>query len=135
MLCNQLDLAYPISVVSQHMANPNLKHEITIKHIFQYLQGTLQFKLQFRGIPPLKIVKYCDTDWVNYLEDRKSTMWFVFMIRSGTISRSSKQQPIIVLSTTKVEYIASTQTTKKTIQMTKFMKELRYMKEKKMMVI
>jgi hypothetical protein len=57
------------------------------------------------------------------------------MIRSGTISRSSKQQPIIVLSTTKVEYIASNQTTKKTIQMTKFMKKLRYMKEKKMMVI
>jgi len=74
-------------------------------------------------------------DWVNYLEDKKSTTWFVFMIRSGTISRSSKQQPIIVLSTTKVEYIASNQTTKKTIQMTKFMKKLRYMKEKKMMVI
>jgi hypothetical protein len=80
-----------------------------VKRIFQYLQGTLQFKLRFRGLPPLEIVKYCDADWVNDLEDRRSTTWFVFMIKGGTISWSSKQQPIIVLSRTKVEYIASNQ--------------------------
>jgi len=41
MLCIRLDLAYPISVVSQHMVNPSLKHYIAVKHIFRYLQGTL----------------------------------------------------------------------------------------------
>jgi hypothetical protein len=34
MLCIRLDLAYPISVVSQHMGNPSLKHWIAIKRIF-----------------------------------------------------------------------------------------------------
>jgi hypothetical protein len=34
MLCNQLDLAYLISVVSQHMANPSLEHWIVVKCIF-----------------------------------------------------------------------------------------------------
>jgi hypothetical protein len=57
------------------------------------------------------------------------------MMGGGAISWSSKRQPIIALSTTKVEYMASTQATKEAIWMAKFMKELRYMKEKKAVVI
>ncbi len=34
MLCTRPDLAYPISVVSQHMANPSLEHWIVVKRIF-----------------------------------------------------------------------------------------------------
>jgi histone deacetylase 1/2 len=37
MLYTQPDLAYPISVVSQHMVNPSLEHWIVVKHIFRYL--------------------------------------------------------------------------------------------------
>jgi hypothetical protein len=43
--------------------------------------------------------------------------------------------PLIILPMTEVEYIASVQATKETIWMTKFMKELGYMNEKKTMVI
>jgi len=39
VLCTRPNLAYPISMVNQHMANPNVKHWIAIKRIFQYLQG------------------------------------------------------------------------------------------------
>jgi hypothetical protein len=34
MLCTQPDLAYPISVLSQHMANPNTEHWMAVKRIF-----------------------------------------------------------------------------------------------------
>jgi hypothetical protein len=108
MLCIRLDLAFPISVVSQHMANPSLEHCIVVKHIFQYLQGTLEFKLRFGGLPPQDLVGYCDADWTDDLEDRRSTTRFVFMMGGGAISWSSKRQPKIVLSTTKAEYMAST---------------------------
>ncbi len=74
-------------------------------------------------------------DWAIDLEDRKSTTWFIFMMGGGAISWSSKRQPIIVLLMTEVEYMANTQATKETVWMTKFMKELGYMKEKKSMVI
>jgi hypothetical protein len=117
------------------MVNPSLKHWIVVKRIFRYLQGTLQFKLRFGGLPPQDLERYCDADWASDLEDRRSTIGFVFMIRGGAISWSSKRQPTIVLSMTKVEYMASMQATKETIWMTMFMKELRYMKEKKAMVI
>ncbi len=68
-------------------------------------------------------------DWAGDLEDRRSTTGFVFMMGGGAISWSNKQQPTITLSTTKAKYMASMQATKEA------MKELRYMKEKKAMVI
>jgi hypothetical protein len=99
------------------------------------LQATLQFKLRFGGLSPQDVVGYCDADWAGDLEDRRSTTWFVFMMGGGATSWNSKQQPTIALSTMEAEYMASTQATKEAIWMTKLMKELGYMKEKKVMVI
>jgi KUP system potassium uptake protein len=57
------------------------------------------------------------------------------MMGGGAISWSSKRQPTIALSMTKAKYMISTQATKEAIWMTKLMKKLGYMKEKKAMVI
>jgi hypothetical protein len=65
MLCTRPDLAYPISVVSQYMANPSLEHWIAVKHIFRYLQGTLQFKLCFRGLTPQGLVKIWEINSIH----------------------------------------------------------------------
>ncbi len=81
MLCIRPDLAYRISV-----ANSNLEHWIAVKRIFRYLQGTLHFKLCFRRLTPQGLVGYCDMDWLGDLEDRKSTIGFVFMMGGGAIS-------------------------------------------------
>jgi hypothetical protein len=81
MLCTRLDSAYPINVVTQHMANPSLEHWIAVKRIFRYLQGTLQFKLCLKGLAPQGLVGYCDVDWAGDLEDRRSIIGFVFMMR------------------------------------------------------
>jgi hypothetical protein len=99
------------------------------------LQSTLEFKLRFKGLPPQDLVGYCDADWAGDLEDRRSTIGFVFMMGGGAISWSSKRQPTIALSTTKVEYMTSTQATKEATWMTKLKNELGYIKEKKVMVI
>ncbi len=108
MLCTRPDLAYPISVLSQHMANPNMERWMAIKQIFRYLQGTLQMKLQFDRTPSKEVLGYYDADWGGDLENRSSTTGFVFMIEGGAISWSSKQQPIVALSTMQVEYMANT---------------------------
>jgi hypothetical protein len=34
MLCTRLDLAYPTSVLNQHMANPNMEYWMVVKQIF-----------------------------------------------------------------------------------------------------
>jgi hypothetical protein len=108
MLCTRPGLAYSISVLSQHMANPNMEHWMAVKQIFRYLQGTLQMKLQFGATPSKEVLGYYDVDWGGDLEDRWSTTGFVFMIGGLPISWSSKRQPTIALSTTEAEYMANT---------------------------
>jgi hypothetical protein len=117
------------------MANPNMEHWMAVKRIFQYLQGTLQMKLQFGATPSKEVFGYFDADWGGDLEDRRSTTRFVFMIRGGAIFWNIKRQPTIALSTIEAEYMANTQATKEAIWITKLMMDLGYMEEKKMMVI
>jgi hypothetical protein len=57
------------------------------------------------------------------------------MIGGGSIFWSGKRQPTITLSTIETEYMANTQATKEAIWITKLMMDLRYMEEKKVMVI
>ncbi len=73
------------------MANPNMEHWMVVKRIFWYLQGTLQMKLQFDATPSKEVFEYCDADWGGDLEDRRSTIGFVFMIEGEAISWSNKQ--------------------------------------------
>jgi hypothetical protein len=87
-------------------------------------------KLQFDATPSKEVLGYCDVDWGGDLEDRRSTTGFVFMIRGGAISWSSKRQPTIALSSTKAEYMANTQATKQAIWITKLMTDIGYMRRK-----
>jgi len=47
-------------------------------------------KLQFGATPLKEVFGYCDVDWGGDLEDRRSTTWFLFMIRGGAISWNNK---------------------------------------------
>jgi hypothetical protein len=55
------------------------------------------------------MVEYCDVDWAGDLEDKRSTMGFIFMMGGGAISWSNKQQPTIALPMIEAEYMASMQ--------------------------
>jgi hypothetical protein len=92
-------------------------------------------KLQFDATPSKEVLKYYDIDWGGDLEDRRSTIKFVFMIRGGAISWSSKRQPTRALSTMEGKYMANTQATKEAIWITKLMLDLKYMEVNKTMVI
>ncbi|PNX66496.1 putative copia-type protein, partial [Trifolium pratense] len=48
----------------------------------------------------IELVGWSDSDYAGDLDDRKSTSGYVFMLGTGTISWSSKKQPIVTLSTT-----------------------------------
>jgi hypothetical protein len=92
-------------------------------------------KLEFGATPSKEMLGYCDADWGVDLEDRRSTIGFVFMIGGGAISWSSKRQPTIALSTTEAEYMVNMQATKEAIWITKLLIDLGYMEEKKVIVI
>ncbi|KAL0440222.1 UNVERIFIED_CONTAM: Retrovirus-related Pol polyprotein from transposon TNT 1-94 [Sesamum latifolium] len=69
-----------------------------------YLTATLP-DMKFAEIID-KLVAYIDSDYARDVEDKKSTLGYVFLLISGAVSWSSRKQPIVSLSTTKAEFIA-----------------------------
>ena len=52
----------------------------------------------------VELTCYSDSDWDGDIDDKKSTSGYAFNIGSRVMSWSSKKQPTVSLSTTKVEY-------------------------------
>ena len=61
MIATRPDLAFPISVVSQHMARPGSTHWIAVKRIMRYLKGTLYVNLCLGGAN-IVLSRYCDAN-------------------------------------------------------------------------
>jgi len=76
-----------------------------------------------------RLVGYTNSDWVGSVNDRKSTLGYVFYLGSGAISWASKKQPIVSLSTAKAEYVAATTTTCQAVWMTRMLRDLRHDQE------
>ena len=58
------------------------------------------------GNYPIKLFGYTNSDWIGDTVERKSILGYAFLIASRLFSWSSNKQQIIVLFTTKTEYIA-----------------------------
>ena len=102
------DLMYGVSLISRFMANQQSSHWLAAKRILRYIQGTTDFGILYkRGRRNAGLVSYTDSNYAGDLDDRKSTSGFAFIMGSRAISWASKKQPVVSLSTTKVEYIVA----------------------------
>ena len=104
------DIAFAVQTVSRFSINPGPAHWEAVKHIFRYLKGTIDLWLSYRD-QKMKLIGYTDTDG-SMAKDRHAISGYAFLIHGGAVSWSTKQQEIIVLSTTKAEYIAITHAAK-----------------------
>ncbi len=111
MLGTRLSFAFSVSVVSRYASNPNLSHWQAVKRIFCYIRDAFFFQLTYRRLLS-NLQGYINADWAGNLDFRRSTSGYVFNVGSSAISCSSKQQPIVALSSCKAEYIGQTPATK-----------------------
>jgi hypothetical protein len=86
MVCTGLDLAHAVSVVSKYMANLGKQHWDAVKWIFRYLKGTTDYDITFvRQKSDLSVVGYVDADYARDLDDRRSTIGYVFTLTGGPL--------------------------------------------------
>ena len=108
MLGTRPDLAYAVGTLSHFSAKPKLAHWEAAKRVLRYIQATKDMELRFDGTElsmDLGFHGYSDAGWSQDSNNSRSTSGFLFMSNHGAISWSSKQQSMIVLSTTESEYI------------------------------
>ena len=113
-----------MSVTSRYQSTSYEKHWITVKNILKYLRRTKDLFLIFEGATKLRIEGYTDSDFMSDFDDRKSTSGYVFICNSGAVSWKCPKQSIIIDLTTKVEYVAASNTAKEGFWFKKFIMKL-----------
>lgn len=77
------DIAFPVGYTARFMANPNLDHFNAVDKIWKYLLPTTDLGLIYNCAGKnLSLKGYCDSDWANDLEQRRSTSGYIFSLSS-----------------------------------------------------
>lgn len=105
------DIAYIVGVLSRHLNKPKKVHMNAAKKVLRYLNSTKQFAITYKSSQQ-GLIGYCDSDYANELESRRSTTGFIFGFAGGVISWRSKLQSTVALSSTEAEFMAITEITR-----------------------
>ena len=93
-------------MLGRYLSNPGMDHWNKAKRVMWYLQITKDYMLTYRRSNHLEIVGYSDSDFMGYLDNRRSTLGYIFMLAGGAVSGKSVKQTLIASSTMEVEFIA-----------------------------
>ena len=109
MIYTRPDIYFIVSRLSQFMSNPNTLHELAMKHLLRYLQGSSKLRLCYQPTRSDKqeyVLVYSDSDYAADKEDRRSISGGTVMLGGGAVSWVSRKQSTIATSSTQAEYMA-----------------------------
>ncbi|KAL6334570.1 hypothetical protein AAG906_018909 [Vitis piasezkii] len=72
-----------------YLSNPRSEHWKVAKKVLRYLQGTKNLMLTYRCTNILDVVGFCDADFAGCIDDKKSTMGYIFMMVGRVVSWKS----------------------------------------------
>ncbi|BBH01526.1 cyclic nucleotide gated channel 1 [Prunus dulcis] len=76
------DIMYASSLFARFMHCPTNKHYGTAKRVLRYIQGTLDYGLEYVKGRNAVLIGYCDSDWSGSVDDSKSTSGDAFSFGS-----------------------------------------------------
>jgi hypothetical protein len=83
-LITRLDLSYNVGVLARYTSVPFNYHLAAARRVLQYIKGTTELKLTFRGNGKYNngytIEVFTDSDWASEHKDRRSTGGFVVLL-------------------------------------------------------
>ena len=103
------DICFAVNTLSQYMVEPRRVHWSVAKHVLRYLQGTVEYGLDYRQGSGVRLAGYTNSDWAGCAVDRKSTSGCCFGLGSTVVSWLRRKQKSVSLSSTEAEYIAASQ--------------------------
>ncbi|WVZ63785.1 LOW QUALITY PROTEIN: hypothetical protein U9M48_013390 [Paspalum notatum var. saurae] len=100
------DIAYAVQQVCLHMHDPRQPHLATLKLILRCICGTLDLGLLLRPSTSSELIVYSDADSARCPDTHKSTSSYAVFLGDNLISRSSKRQMMVSISSAEAEYRA-----------------------------
>jgi hypothetical protein len=124
MTSTRPDLAFAVSTVSRYCSNYTDQHWQAVKRILRYLQHSKHYRLTLGGSSDVSLTAYCDADWGNDPDMRKSVCGYVFFLGNGAVSWNSKLLPTPALSATEAEYMTATHAAKESLWLRQLLDQL-----------
>ena len=109
------DLMYAASLLSRFMNKPTKKHMGVARRVLRYVQGTLDYGIEYVKQKTAALVGFCDADWGGSEDDSRSTSGYAFGFGSGVFSWASLKQNTVALSTAEAEYVSASEATTQAI--------------------
>ena len=107
MIGTRPDIAFAVTALSRHSANPSQDHLNKALYICRYLVGTKDYSLKYDGLDPHNGVIACtDSDWAANPIDRRSITGHFVSLAGGAVSWTSRAQKTVALLSTEAEYMA-----------------------------
>lgn len=118
------DIAYAVSKAARSMAEPTTLDWISVKRIFRYLRGTMDFGLHYTTAGD-GLCAYSDADFAGDFNTRRSTNGFVSLIGGAAVSWTSQLQKSVALSTTEAEFVAASEGAKELVWLKRLLVEIK----------
>ena len=89
MIGTRPDIAYAVTKLSQHVANPSEEHLQKALYICCYLSGTADYAMVYDGPSDGSLMAYADSDWASNPFARKSTTGYMVKLSGAVFSWNS----------------------------------------------
>lgn len=120
------DIANAVRNLSKFLSCYEDSHWKQAKRVMRYLQGTksLFMRIDTTKMEVFQLLAYCDADFANEKDDRKSISGYAIMFGPCCISYRSRNQSIVTMSTAEAEYIALADCVKEVLWYFEMLEEL-----------
>jgi hypothetical protein len=124
MLGTRPDVAYAVTKMVQHAANPSQDHLDRALHICRYLAGTSNYALVYNGKSNKGLIACTDSDWASNPVDCRSTTGYMVKLADGIFSWNSRAQCTVAMSSTEAEYMSLSDTSQQLVWIKVLLSEL-----------
>ncbi|MBW0481536.1 hypothetical protein O181_021251 [Austropuccinia psidii MF-1] len=102
------DISYTVNALSRHTAHPTNKHWVALKHLLQYLKGSISLCLHYQKaiFEGHEVIEWGDADYPNDEMERKSITGNLITYCGNPVSWLSKRQSVVAQSTTEAEFMS-----------------------------
>ena len=105
MIKTRPDIAFALTVLSKHVANPSQDHLNKVLYIGHYLYETQSAYIKYDGSTGKGIIACTDSDWGSDPTSHKSVMGYFLKLANSIFSWTLCTQKTVALSSTEAEYM------------------------------
>jgi hypothetical protein len=127
MLATRPDLCFSVSYFGQFQNCPTDEHYNYLNRVLKYLKSSASLDLIYQRNESIcnNIAEiFCDADWANCVETRRSVSGSCFLLYNNPILWKSRKQTLITLSSTESEFISLCETVTDVLWLRNLMLEL-----------